>query len=75
MSDSPTPATLEFLASQQAKIISGLADQRADTTVLLAIVQRMDGTMQGLLGELRAPDGQISHFGNRLQRAEEKLAQ
>lgn len=60
--------TLAFLAQQQAKIIGELADQRADMAVLLAIVQRMDGTMHGLLGEVRdcmdKSGGLVIGFGN-----------
>ncbi|HUN41228.1 MAG TPA: hypothetical protein VMU81_13140 [Acetobacteraceae bacterium] len=62
--------TLEFLAQQQAKIINELADQRADMAVLLAIVQRLDGSTQGLVGEDRALHGQIGRFGHRLRRLE-----
>ena len=64
--------TLAFLAQQQAKVINELADQRADMAVLLAIVQRMDGTMHGLLGEVRALHGQIGRFGHRLRELEAK---
>lgn len=57
MSDNmPSPVTLEFLAQQQTRIIRDMADQRseradlrADMAVLLAIVQRLDGTVAGLL--------------------------
>jgi hypothetical protein len=45
--------TLEFLARQQARILEELANMRADHARLLAIVQRMDATMIGLLGEVR----------------------
>lgn len=64
--------TLAFLAQQQGKIINELADQRADMAVLLAMVQRMDGTMHGLLGEVRALHGQIGRFGHRLREFESK---
>ncbi len=40
--------------------------------VLLALVQRMDGTMHGLLGEVRALHGQIGRFGHCLQALEAK---
>lgn len=46
--------TLEFLAGQQTRILEELANMRADHAVLLAMVQRMDATMTGLLGEVRA---------------------
>ena len=63
--------TLEFLAGQQTKIIEELANIRADHAVLLAIVQRMDATIGGLLGEVRALHGQLGCFGHRVQRLED----
>lgn len=69
---------LEFLAEQQARILGELADaraeranDRADMTVLVAIVQRLDASVQGLTNEVRALHGQIGRFANRLQRIEE----
>ena len=62
---SEAPVTLEFLARQQTQILAELANLRADHTVLLAIVHRMDATMGGLLGEVRALHGQIGRFGQR----------
>jgi hypothetical protein len=58
--------TLEFLAGQQARILEELANMRADHAVLLAIVQRMDATMSGLLGEVRALHGQLGRIGHRV---------
>lgn len=66
--------TLEFLAGQQQRILEELANMRADHAVLLAIVQRMDSTMGGLLGEIRALHGQIGRFGHRVQRLEDTAA-
>jgi hypothetical protein len=63
--------TLELLAGQQARILDELANMRADHTVLLAIVQRMDATLGGLLGEVRALHGQIGRFGHRVERLEQ----
>jgi len=64
--------TLDFLAQQQAQIINELANQRADMTVLLAIVQRLDLSVQGLTNEVRALHGQVGRLANRLQRIEER---
>ena len=58
--------TLEVLAQQQGRIISELADQRADMAVLLAIAQRTDATVAGLVAEVRALHGQIGRFRFRL---------
>lgn len=67
-----TEINLDFLVQQQSKIIAELADMRADMTVLLAIVQRLDASVQGLTTEVRALHGQISRFAIRLQRLEER---
>lgn len=67
---SDEPITLEFLARQQNKILGELADQRADMAVLLALTQRLDATMGGLTGEVRALHGQISRFRHRLDEME-----
>jgi hypothetical protein len=61
------PVTLDFLAQQQAKTINELSDMRADMTVLLAIVQRLDGTVGGLTGEMRALHGQIGRLRHRIE--------
>ncbi len=72
-------ATLDFLAQQQVKILgelaearSELANDRADNAVLLAIVRRLDASVQGLTNEVRALHGQIGRLANRLQRIEKR---
>ncbi len=61
--------TLDFLAQQQARVLAALADaraeranDRADMTVLVAIVQRLDASVQWLTNEVRALHGQIGRF-------------
>jgi hypothetical protein len=66
MSDRTEPVTLDFIAKQQDRIINELADHRADMAVLLALTNRIDMTMGGLLGEVRALHGQIGRFRHRL---------
>lgn len=66
MSTTTQPVTLEFIAAQQARVINELADMRADMVVLLAITQRLDQTVSGLTGEVRALHGQIGRFRHRL---------
>jgi hypothetical protein len=65
MSDQPT-IDLAFLARQQEQILSELATMRDDAAVLLAIVMRMDGTLNGLVGEIRATHSQHSRLANRV---------
>src|SRR6516225_9710422 len=48
------PATLEFLARQQDRILAELASLRDDFNVLTAIVQRLDNNSTRLLAEIRA---------------------
>ncbi len=46
--------TLAFLQEQQARLLEEQGRQRDDMAVLLAIMQRLDGTVQGLVSEVRA---------------------
>lgn len=51
---------MDFLTRQQERLLEEMGRQRDDTTVLLAFVQRLDGTMQGLVNEVRAlHDGHV----------------
>ena len=54
MSDSPQPITLEFLARQQAQMLAELAAMHDELRVTIAIAQRLDGTVPGLVNEVRA---------------------
>jgi hypothetical protein len=63
MSDTPT-VTLEFLAQQQAKMLAEMADQRADMDTLLAIMQRLDVAVGGLLNEVHGLQARIEHHGH-----------
>ena len=53
------PATLEFLARQQDRILAELASLRYDVDVLTAIVQRLDNKSTRLLAEIRANHSQV----------------
>ena len=53
------PATLEFLARQQDRILAELASLRDDVIVLTAIVQRLDNNATRLLAEIRATHSQV----------------
>jgi len=46
-------ADLTLIARQQRQILSEMGTIRDDIGVLLAIVQRLDGTVSGLVGEIR----------------------
>lgn len=43
-----------LLACQQQQIINELGEVRGDQRVVLAILQRLDGTVSGLVNEVRA---------------------
>jgi hypothetical protein len=65
MSDEPT-IDLTFLARQQEQILNELATMRDDAAVQLAILMRVDGTVSGLVRELRAMHSQQSRLANRV---------
>jgi hypothetical protein len=74
MSDHPTPAvTPEVLQAfvqrsldWQAEIREELGSMRDDAAVLLAIVMRIDGTVSGLVKEVRAMHSQHSRLATRV---------
>jgi hypothetical protein len=57
---------LEYLARQQQQILGELGTMRDDAAVLLAIVMRIDGTVSGLLPEVRAMHSQHGRLANRV---------
>ena len=68
MSDDPIDLT--FIARQQYQILNELATMRDDAAVLLAIVMRIDGTVTGLVREIRATHAQHSRLANRVRALE-----
>jgi hypothetical protein len=74
MSDNANPTvTPEMLQAFVQRSLDGLAEireelgsMRDDTTVLLAIVMRIDGTVSRLLREVRAMHSQHSQLANRV---------
>lgn len=65
------PVTLDFLARQQARMLSELGSLRDDVAVLTAIANRQDGTLSGLLAELRAMHSQHARLERRVRALEE----
>jgi hypothetical protein len=70
----PETITLDFLAEQQRLIIDEIRSFRAemrgfreDMEVQSAIIRRMDGTMQGVVGELRALAAQQSRLRQKVE--------
>jgi hypothetical protein len=57
---------LEYLARQQQQILGELGTMRDDAAVMLAIVMRIDGTVSGLLRDVRAMHSQHGRLANRV---------
>jgi len=66
------PVTLDFLAEQQATILTELRTMRDDLLVVSAILMRLDGTVSGLVQEVRAMHSQHARLSNRVRALEEK---
>lgn len=62
--------TLDFLARQQLEMLTELRSMREDLEVTAATVRRMDGTLSGLVGEIRALSAQQSRLRNRFDENE-----
>ena len=69
--------TLEFLASQQVKLLeearamrNEMGQVRDDVRVMAAIVQRLDGTVQGLVSEGRAEHSRHDRLARRVDELE-----
>lgn len=71
MSDEPQ-ADLSLIARQQRQILAEMGTIRDDITVLTAIVQRLDGTLSGLVNEIRATHSQMSRMDRRVRELEGK---
>jgi hypothetical protein len=63
MSGQTTP-DVTLLLHQQRQVIADMASMRDDMGVLMAILQRLDGTVGGLVNEVRATHPQHSLFDN-----------
>lgn len=74
MQDSDT-VTLEFLATQQERILGELASLRDDVRIMAAIVQRLDGTIAGALNEIRAEHARSDRLSERMRRLEGETPQ
>jgi hypothetical protein len=62
--------TLSFLARQQERLVDEIGQMRDDLRVMAAIVQRLDGTMQGLVNEVRASHAREDRLARRVERLE-----
>ena len=69
MSDQ-TNVDLSLIARQQAKMMSDMATMRDDMAVMMAILQRLDGTVGGLVNEVRATHSRHSRLASRVEALE-----
>ena len=61
---------LGLLARQQRQIMSDTGSLKDDMGVMMAILMRLDGTIAGLINEIRAIHSQQSRVSNRLRALE-----
>ena len=66
MSDEPA-ADLSLIARQQRMMLSEMGTMRDDMAVMMAILQRLDGTVAGLVNEVRAMHAQHARLSNRVR--------
>ena len=71
MSDDPQP-DFSLIARQQRQLLAEMGVMRDDMSVMMAILQRLDGTVVGLVNEMRAVHGQHARLTKRVCDLEEK---
>jgi len=75
MSDKPggePKVDLSMIARQQLQLLGEVATMRDDMGVMMAILQRLDGTVAGLVNEIRATHSQLSRMDRRVRELESK---
>ena len=58
---------MTLIARQQRQVLSEMGVMRDDMAVMMAILQRLDGTVSGLVNEIRAMHSQHSRLTNRVR--------
>lgn len=61
---------LGLIVRQQQTLLAEMTTLRDDMAVLIAVVQRLDGTVSGLVNEIRATHSQQSRMDRRLRELE-----
>ncbi len=67
MSDQPDNVDLGFIARALRDLQTDMRTLQDDMRVTAAIVQRMDGTLSGLVNEIRATHSQMSRVDRRVR--------
>ena len=70
MSDAPS---LELIFRQQQRVLTEIGSMRADMGVMVAILQRLDGTMAGLVNEVRAMHSRHDRLTRRVEALEPEI--
>ena len=60
-------ADLSLIARQQRQLLTDMGTMRDDMAVMIAMLQRLDGTVSGLVTEVRAIHSQHSRLANRVR--------
>jgi hypothetical protein len=64
------PPDLNLIGRQQLQILAEIGAMRDDMGVMMAILQRLDGTVAGLVNEVRAMHSQHSRMDRRMRALE-----
>lgn len=64
--------TLEFLAQHQERMLTEIGSLRDDMRVQSALIQRIDATLQALIGEIRAIHRVNARTAERVRKLEDK---
>ena len=65
-----TTVTLEFLAERIERVLDEMGQLRDDMRVMSAMIQRLDGTVQGLTNEVRADHARFERLDRRVRKLE-----
>jgi len=74
MSDGET-VDLQFIARQQRQMMTEIGSMRDDMAVMMAILMRVDGTVAGLVNEVRAMHSQHGRLTTRVKMLEQGSAE
>ena len=65
------PVDLALLAKRQSKILNEVGTVGDDIGVMMAVLQRLDGTVSSLVNEIRATHAQTSRLAHRVSALED----
>ena len=58
--------TLDFIARQQQYMLATMGELRDDMAIMMAMLQRLDGTVSGLVNEVRAMHARHNRLARRV---------